>query len=323
MSQPSSRWDVAAICVAIIVAASLVLPSVYAAREDAARAQCQNNLRQMGEAVAAFESAQGGLPPRRSGFNNGEPYGGWGSAILPYLNVDTEVLKFDPKFDYFEPKNRQTSESLVTFFVCPASPRDRKIAIQSQVTTKSANPDKDTVFAAHCGVNDYIASNGVLITRSGYGLNALNLDVGGIGNTRQPMADNVTTSLRKITDGLSMTLLLIEQAGRPTVWRNNQVKEGGGQFGLSPNARGAWAGWGSIGFSAADSTTGETPGRGDATDCTVNCNNWFGIYGFHPEGANVLMCDGSVRFIRVGLDPITFAYLTICDDGHVLSENDF
>ena len=62
---------------------------------------------------------------------------------------------------------------------------------------------------------------------------------------------------------------------------------------------------------------------GDATDCTVNCNNWFGVYGFHSGGANVLMCDGSVRFVTPKLDPLTFAYLTLRDDGHAIDPTDY
>lgn len=67
----------------------------------------------------------------------------------------------------------------------------------------------------------------------------------------------------------------------------------------------------------------EGPGKGDATDCTVDCNNWFGIYGFPAGGANALMCDGSVRFVGPRLDPLTLAYLAIRDDGHLISPTDY
>ena len=199
---------------------------------------------------------------------------------------------------------------------------NRFVEIQSQATTKSLNEDKDTVFNCFAAVTDFISSNGVLITRQGYAINALPGEQRN-GNERQPMTDDENLPLSKITDGLSNTLLLIEQAGRPDLWRNRQRQEGSGQFGLSPNARGAWAGWGSIAFGAADADTGELPGRGDATDCSVNCNNWFGIYGFHDGGANVLFCDGSVRFIGTQLDPLTFAYLTIRDDGRLVARGDY
>lgn len=305
-----------------LIAAGLLLPRVQAARADAARAQCQENLRKLGQGFAEFEKANGGLPPRRAGFNNGAPYGGWGAYLLPYLGEEAVAKRYDMKRDFFDPANKAAVETPVQAFLCPASPAGRSVAIQSQASAKAANPDKDTVFAVKAAGCDYIASNGVLFPRGGYAVNFTEADQMA-GNQRQPMADNEYLPLAKITDGTSCTLLLIEQAGRPEVWRNGKKKEAEGQFGMSPNARGAWAGWGSIAFGPADAKTGESPGRGDATDCAVNCNNWFGIYGFHTGGAHVLLCDGSVRFVSTKLDPLTFAYLTLRDDGHLVSPTDF
>lgn len=317
-----SRVELAVVLALGALAGSLVLPAVQAARADAARVRCTDNLRKIGQAAAEFEKAKGGLPPRRSGFNNGEPYGGWGGALLPYLGEEAVAKKFDAKRDFFDPANRAAVETAVATYLCPASPAARVVRIESQASAKADNPDKDTVFSVKAGACDYIASNGVLMPRGGYAVNFNDADRMN-GNARQPMGDNDVTPLAKITDGTSVTLLLIEQAGRPDVWRAGKKKDGEGQFGLSPNARGAWAGWGSIAFGPADATTGESPGKGDATDCTVNCNNWFGIYGFHEGGANVLMCDGAVRFVGRKLDPLTFAYLTLRDDGHALAPTDF
>jgi prepilin-type processing-associated H-X9-DG protein len=317
-----TRIELAVAVGVLVLGAGLVLPRVQAARGDAARLRCADNLRKLGQGCAEFEKANGGLPPRRSGFNTGAPYTGWGAHILPYLGEEAVAKKYNMKFDFFDPANRGAVETPVGTFLCPAAPAGRAITIQSQASTKSENADKDTVFTAAAAGCDYIASNGVLMARGGYGLNA-NVTDQMIGNQRQAMTDNEYLPLAKITDGLSCTLLLIEQAGRPDVWRNGKKKDGADMFGLSPNARGAWAGWGSVAFGAASSATGETPGKGDATDCSVNCNNSFGIYGFHAAGANVLMCDGSVRFVGTGLDPLTFAYLTVRDDGHLVAPGDY
>lgn len=304
----------------IVMGFGLILPTLYAEKAKEQRVTCTDNLRKLSLGFSEYEKAKGGLPPRRGGFNNGEPYSGWGSALLPYLTNDTIAQKYNPKLDFFDPANQSIVEKPYAF-QCPAAPGDRFVTITSQASTKSANNDKDTVFTSKSAACDYIASNGVLLPRGGY---AINFNEAGQmnGNTRQPMADNEPSPLSKITDGTAYTLLLIEQAGRPEVWRHGKKKDGEGQFGMSPNARGSWAGWGSIAFGPSDAVTGESPGKGDATDCTVNCNNWFGIYGFHQQGANVLMCDGSVRFMSPKIDPLTFAYLTLRDDGHVISDRD-
>lgn len=317
-----TRIELAAAVSLAVLAAGLILPRVQAARADAARAQCQENLRKLGQGFQGFEKAHGGLPPRRAGFNNGSPYAGWGAFLLPFLGEAELARKYDPKLDCFDPGNKGAAETPVKAFLCPASPPNRTVVIQSQASAKSENPDKDTVFTVKGGVNDYISSNGVLFPRGGYGLNFLEANQM-IGNQRQPMADNVYLPTSKVTDGLSCTLLLIEQAGRPNVWRNGKKQDANDQFGMSANARGAWAGWGSIAFGPAAADTGESPGKGDATDCTVNCNNWFGIYGFHAGGANVLFCDGSVKFVGKRLDPLTFAYLTLRDDGHAIAPTDY
>lgn len=322
MSMRLRSLDCLVIGVCVFGCAVIALPVVLRAAEDAKEIGCRDRLRTMGDAFLRYESKQGGLPPRRTGFNDGNPYGGWGSQIVPYLGLGADGDRFDPAFDFFDPKNRDVVEAATPAFLCPASPVGRVVQIQSQASTKSLNPDKDTVYTCKAAPTDFIASNGFIAGRAGFVSDAMGRGQG-VGNQRQPLIDNDRSPLSAITDGLSGTLLVIEQAGRPTLWRLREQRPGDGQFGLSPNARGAWAGWGSIGFGPADGKTGETPGKGDGTDCSVNCNNWHGLYGFHEGGASALFCDGSVRFIGLALDPLTFAYLTIRDDGHLVYEEDF
>jgi prepilin-type N-terminal cleavage/methylation domain-containing protein/prepilin-type processing-associated H-X9-DG protein len=82
--------------IAILIA--LLVPAVQAVREAAARAQCQNNLKQLGVAVHNFHDANrmmpcyfGAFPPNPSSYPdpvNGRVYGGWFAFLLPFMEQD-------------------------------------------------------------------------------------------------------------------------------------------------------------------------------------------------------------------------------------------
>jgi prepilin-type N-terminal cleavage/methylation domain-containing protein len=74
----------------IAVLIALLLPAVQAAREAARRAQCPNNLKQLGLVFANYESANSVLPPAFVGAETGNTSAwtnGWSALarFLPYL----------------------------------------------------------------------------------------------------------------------------------------------------------------------------------------------------------------------------------------------
>jgi prepilin-type N-terminal cleavage/methylation domain-containing protein len=79
------------VVIAIIgVLVALLLPAIQAAREAARRAQCANNLKQMGLAVLNYESTNGVLPAGSTSRDtriDGPYYSTWAVDILPYLEL--------------------------------------------------------------------------------------------------------------------------------------------------------------------------------------------------------------------------------------------
>ncbi len=113
-----------------------------------------------------------------------------------------------------------------------------------------------------------------------------------------------------ITDGLSNTLLVTEDAGRPEYWvRGQRVTDreppfGGAGIGFVTG--GLWAdhqkGFGIEGTSPDGFTL--------VGECAINCNNAYEVYAFHPGGAHAALADGSVRFLQQDLPIRVLAALT-------------
>ncbi|HEX4589310.1 MAG TPA: DUF1559 domain-containing protein, partial [Gemmataceae bacterium] len=83
----------------IAILIGLLLPAVQKVREAAARAKCQNNLKQMGLAALNYESANGTLPPQFGtvkagtaiGVNDASPQ----ALILPYIEQASKYNQFN------------------------------------------------------------------------------------------------------------------------------------------------------------------------------------------------------------------------------------
>ena len=60
--------------------------------------------------------------------------------------------------------------------------------------------------------------------------------------------------------------------------------------------------------------------RGGPPGCTwdiVNCGPNEETFSFHPQGANVNLCDGSVQFLEASIDAIVFTAIMSKDGGEV------
>ena len=120
----------------IAVLIALLLPAVQAAREAARRAQCTNNLKQLGLALHNYESSNSAFPPGGE-FNQLQHHatmpanlfnGGWSTLarILPYMEAGASfnALNFNlAEYNAATGANYTGASQVVAVFLCPSSTR--------------------------------------------------------------------------------------------------------------------------------------------------------------------------------------------------------
>lgn len=117
----------------ITVLIALLLPAIQQAREAARNAQCQNNLRQIGMALANYHDAFRVLPPgtvNATGPIESKENGyhvSWLVQILPQLGYPNTYRAIDFSETIYSKQNKAMEPATVqkTIFRCPSSPRSR------------------------------------------------------------------------------------------------------------------------------------------------------------------------------------------------------
>lgn len=312
------------VVIAIIgVLVTLLLPAVQAAREASRRIQCANGMKQTVLAMHLYHDANNSFPPAR----NSTPQYGHMPRLLPYLEQGNVSTIFDMTKAFSDPVNQTAANANLAIVSCPSDPEKNKIKMRKSSSTGSSygaylttsggttTDPADSTICTGWG-NDYWVNHAINST-------FYVSPTGGTGKPVPALAGDQTT-IAAITDGTSNTTLLLEHAG----WDKHYV---GGQrlpdtdLTLDqPGAWGTWIGWcafqlqGYPTFGPANPypTNKSTPA---GSDCSVNCNNSQGVYSFHPGGAQVGMCDGSVRFVNESLPVNLLLYMASKNNGEVIS----
>jgi prepilin-type N-terminal cleavage/methylation domain-containing protein/prepilin-type processing-associated H-X9-DG protein len=306
----------------IAILIGLLLPAVQKVREAAARMECSNNLKQIGIAFHAYENVSRSFPAAWTFqlVNNNtavKPPVSWAVPLLPYLEQDNLYKKIDlitalpiTAAGLAIPANHSAVISTpLQVFTCPTSPGQPRNYNETIPGSAIGLPGTISWSAT---ASDYTTTSGIL----GNTLNNCFNPVGG-SDRHGALKFNEPTKVLAIRDGTSNTILVGELAGRPALYR---VGKSVGGF-----APASGAGWG-------DALNGEcwfagslADGTGSNGPCVVNCTNerGRGLYSFHSSGVNVLLADGSVRFLSSSINNCTFAFLVTREKGEVVSGGDF
>jgi prepilin-type N-terminal cleavage/methylation domain-containing protein/prepilin-type processing-associated H-X9-DG protein len=347
----------------IAVLIALLLPAVQAAREAARRAQCVNNLKQIGLALHDYHSTNNTFPQgagQARNANGTTRNNGDFSAharLLPFM--EQTALYNAANFSlscvndgYGTHANATVTTTRLYSFLCPSSP-----APVWNFTGTAPLPN----FVA-CG-NNYFASLGSSLEFSGQQTSGPPNGVFEyLGNGGQVIG------IAKITDGTSTTLAFSEwKTGTgnqnqvsipadvifigsypPGVMRNKpeMVMPRGGQAfqqWINQCAKGAslaanrtpqtaklgrsWA-MGLVGWTLGNTLLPPNP---KYPNCSVSSGStnvienpgMMGMSSYHSGGANALFCDGSVKFLKDSTNMQTVWKLGSRAQGEILSSDEY
>lgn len=120
-------WVLVLVLVGLFVVAQVLLevtsPNVHQA---ARRAQCQNNLKQIGLALAVYHRQYGSFPPAFVADANGKPLYSWRVLILHFLELSgfAHQMRRDEAWD--GPNNAIPTQTSLPVFDCPSDPQSAK-----------------------------------------------------------------------------------------------------------------------------------------------------------------------------------------------------
>jgi prepilin-type N-terminal cleavage/methylation domain-containing protein/prepilin-type processing-associated H-X9-DG protein len=114
----------------IAVLIALLLPAVQSAREAARRAQCVNNLKQIGIAIHNYHDVNGSFPPGAMSTYNGQGWGAWDNNGMTWRVLILPQMEQNPmynaiNFNLHEGSNASATiatawYSSVKTFLCPS-----------------------------------------------------------------------------------------------------------------------------------------------------------------------------------------------------------
>jgi prepilin-type N-terminal cleavage/methylation domain-containing protein/prepilin-type processing-associated H-X9-DG protein len=326
LARVSHRWsprkgftliELLVVIAIIAILIGLLVPAVQKVREAAARAQCENNLKQIATAVHAYHDVHKFLPPSRIAR---DAYATWPVLIMPFIEQDPLYKLFDITQGY-STWSAAAREATVPLFFCPSrrSP---------MVSPASENGGPNGGLAGACGdygccSGDGASRNNARAGANGAMVNGQVLDPAGPGpqsgndaldqpNANPPVLPLIPirrfgsyTKLQTIRDGTSNTFLIGEKHVRPDAFGRSAMGDEAYYSGLS--------------YDSAQRVAGPSYrlALGPTDSNTSHQQDIFGST--HIGYVNFAFCDGSVRSISTNIDGTNLGRLANRDDGQPIT----
>jgi prepilin-type N-terminal cleavage/methylation domain-containing protein/prepilin-type processing-associated H-X9-DG protein len=301
----------------IAVLIGLLLPAVQAAREAARRTQCVNNLKQIGLAIHNYESSIGCIPP---GYLSGPGIGfcdpdtgdwgpgwGWLTVLLPGVEQGNLYNSLNINRVCWDAANTTSVQFAPLVYLCPS-------ANNPSLTVGIMDPNQNLWQNAVFGRANYVHNVGMNDVWSAPA--TVNYD-DPVTGANGPMYRNSHVTFAAVTDGLSNTIAAGERTPflSDSVWPG--VVPGSAHFSYGQFANDDWDGPGSYVASNSGPSIYEAPAIIHPPNSPVGDTDE--MYSLHPGGANILLCDGSVRVVKASIFLSTWATLSSRCGGEVTS----
>jgi len=312
------------VVIAIIgVLIALLLPAVQSAREAARRTQCVNNLKQIGLALHNYHGAVGSMPIGYTIYD--EPWPGdptvpgghakWGALALltPYLEQSNvyNAVNFDfpliggpnQNFALFA-ENLTVVSTRVPSFLCPSDGIERN--------TPPAWPSN---YVACAGSGLRVPERGYRRVDGTFYVNSSTK----FADMKDGTSNTVVFSESLVGPGGAYNIPISEMADDPRRYIRHvtELTEANCEAAsaIHPRKRGNWA----DGDANAGTYAHWYPPNPQHPSCNRHSVGWSEASSGHPGGVNVLLGDGSVRFIKDSIALETWRALGTRRGGEVIS----
>jgi prepilin-type N-terminal cleavage/methylation domain-containing protein len=320
MTPPRPAFTLIELLVVIAIIAvliALLLPAVQAAREAARRAQCTNNLKQIGIGMHNYHDVTSSFPASFYGMGAQSNHHSWMTMLLPYVELNT--LYNATNFSYTLQDgnglgnqsivNTTSCGNLVKVYTCPSdtSMDFWPTGVNEGVNTGTGAKNPKLSYLANMGDN-YPDSQVWPFTS----LPAQRNNSFGSGATWTGILDRFgdTTNIRDITDGTSNTLMVGETIGKSCNWFTWSNPNG------STGTSAILLNW-QITLTYSSSGNNTNP---------VDAQDWYTCFGFRSQHSGIvqfLMGDGSVRGLKQTTNRDVFRWLSTRAQGEVLGSDQF